>query len=80
MSNIPQFGPHELKTVEIDVEKKIFKVNGEDFGKGCNELAIFCTPPSWNIRMELTEKIIYEKYDLDGKHIEENVIHSGQGN
>ena len=25
--------PRELKTVEIDVEKKIFRVNGEDFSK-----------------------------------------------
>lgn len=25
--------PRKLKTVEIDVEKKIFRVNGEDFSK-----------------------------------------------
>ena len=29
------FVPHELRTIEIDVQKKVFRVNGEDFGKGC---------------------------------------------
>lgn len=37
------FVPHELKTIEIDVEKKIFRVNGEDFGKDCTGFHIFCS-------------------------------------
>lgn len=30
------FIPHELKTIEVDTEKKIFRINGEDFGHECN--------------------------------------------
>lgn len=37
------FVPHELKTVEIDVEKKIFRVNGEDFGKDCTSFSLDCS-------------------------------------
>ena len=29
------FVPHELKTIEVDTEKKIFRINGEDFGREC---------------------------------------------
>lgn len=36
------FVPQELKTIEIDVEKKIFRVNGEDFGKRCTGFSIDC--------------------------------------
>ncbi|MDE5965866.1 MAG: hypothetical protein K2G89_03445 [Lachnospiraceae bacterium] len=36
------FVPHELKTIEIDVEKKIFRVNGEDFGKNCTGFSVDC--------------------------------------
>lgn len=37
------FVPHELKTIEIDVEKKIFRVNGEDFGKDCTGFSLYCS-------------------------------------
>lgn len=30
--------PQEIKTLEVDTEKKIFKLNGVDFGKGCDFL------------------------------------------
>lgn len=33
VKRIDPIPPRELKTVEIDVEKKIFRVNGEDFSK-----------------------------------------------
>lgn len=36
------FVPHELKTIEVDVEKKIFRINGEDFGRGCTGFSITC--------------------------------------
>ena len=36
------FVPHELKTIEIDAEKKIFRINGEDFGKDCDGFVITC--------------------------------------
>lgn len=33
---------HKLKTIEIDIENRIFKVNGEDFGSGCDGFRIEC--------------------------------------
>ena len=31
------FVPHELKTIEVDTEKKIFRINGEDFGEDAQD-------------------------------------------
>ncbi len=42
------FGLHELKTVEIDVEKKIFRINGEDFGRDCTGFHLICSPADRN--------------------------------
>lgn len=38
----------ELKTVEIDVERKIFKINGVPFGAGCTTLCIYSEPNDEN--------------------------------
>lgn len=38
------FVPHELKTIEVNTEKKIFRINGEDFGHECTGFMISCTP------------------------------------
>ena len=52
MENV--FIPHELKTVEIDTEKKIFRINGEDFGKGCTGFTITCCDHDcFDIRVEV---------------------------
>ena len=48
------FIPHELKTVEVDTEKRIFRVNGEDFGKGCTGFRIDCHRyDEFDIRVEI---------------------------
>ena len=48
------FVPHELKSVEIDVEKKIFRINGEDFGRGCTGFSISCYGyQEFDIRVEV---------------------------
>ncbi len=48
------FIPHELKTIEVDTEKRIFRVNGEDFGKGCTGFRIECRRyDEFDIRMEI---------------------------
>lgn len=58
------FVPHELKTIEVDVEKKIFKVNGEDFGYGCTEFSITCTGyREFSVRMEIDTKVRYIQYE-----------------
>lgn len=48
------FVPHELKTIEVDTEKKIFRVNGEDFGRDCTGFTITChRHDSFDIRVEV---------------------------
>lgn len=52
------FIPHELKTIEVDTEKKIFRVNGEEFGKGCTGFQIICNRyDSFDIRVEVDTKV-----------------------
>lgn len=34
--------PNELKTIEIDAEKRIFKINRTDFGNGTTSFTINC--------------------------------------
>ena len=72
------FAPHELKTVEIDVEKKIFRVNGEDFGKNCDEFYISCSTKSnrepsefLKVDMRIGTQIIFGDYDNEGKKTNE---------
>lgn len=67
------FVPHELKSVEIDVEKKIFRVNGEDFGKNCDHFTISCsserdTPDSefLKISMRIGTDMKFGNYDWNG--------------
>lgn len=60
------FAPHKLKTIEVDVEKKIFRINGEDFGEGCQEFTITCNPDEWNITMQMTQELIFYTYDNNG--------------
>lgn len=57
------FIPHELKTIEVDTEKKIFRINGENFGDGCTGFTISCTPGEFKIRvcMYLTLERALEK-------------------
>lgn len=66
--------PRELKTVEIDVEKKIFRVNGEDFGKVVSGFVLNCTEPKdrekdwFKVFLTLKTDIRYSsEYNLDGK-------------
>lgn len=48
------FVPHELKTIEVDVSKKIFRINGEEFGEGCTGFRITCHRyDEFDIRVEV---------------------------
>lgn len=52
--------PHELKTIEVDTEKKIFRINGEDFGKDCTGFSITCHKyDSFDIRVEVDTTVRY---------------------
>ena len=61
------FTPHELKTIEVDAEKKIFKINGEDFGDGCTGFLISCTSDDFDIRVEVDTTIHFANYSDKGK-------------
>ena len=66
------FIPHELKTIEVDTEKKIFKVNGEDFGRGCTGFTIMCNGyESFDIRMEIDTTVHFVSI-RDGKCAQED--------
>lgn len=70
------FVPHDLKTIEIDIEKKIFRVNGEDFGNSSIELDIRCSAngdPSDYLKvvMETESRIVFANYDIDGRKTKE---------
>lgn len=78
MDNNKIFTPHELKTIEVDVEKKIFKVNGEDFGKNCTGFSISCDVKNrdewFDIFMRISQDMIFDsKYDFDGEKTSDEV-------
>lgn len=54
------FAPKELKSIEVDTEKKIFRVNGEDFGKGCSYFMISCdAADGYRVRLEVDTKLVF---------------------
>ena len=61
------FTPHELKTIEVDTEKKIFRINGEDFGEGCTGFTISCTPGEFEIRAEIDTTVEFTNYSSKGE-------------
>lgn len=67
------FTPHELKTIEVDVEKKIFRVNGEDFGEDCENFIIKCDANNENSFFEVTMNVgtvvKFSSYDWNGEKI-----------
>ena len=40
------FIPHELKTIEVDTAKKIFRINGEEFGRSLTTGSLTVRPRS----------------------------------
>ena len=61
LSNVPQ----EIKTLEVDVEKKIFRLNGIDFGDKCDYFSVSCTGgEEFKVRMELNKRIACVSYDF----------------
>ncbi len=68
------FIPQELKTIEIDVEKKIFRINGEDIGKNCTWLSVICDLRDPDERLRVSAEVSgpmkkesFVNYDIDGK-------------
>ncbi len=61
------FIPHEFKTIEVDIEKKIFRINGENFGDGCTGFTISCTPDNFRIDMEIDTTVRFVSYSVKGR-------------
>lgn len=60
------FTPHELKTIEVDVEKNIFKINGEPFGENCTGFAIYCEGhKDFKVRVEVDTTVVISSYGED---------------
>lgn len=77
--------PRELKTVEIDVENKIFRVNGEDFSKvtgfnlSCNPSLNDCEKDWFKVILSLESNIRYlNEYDINGNLTSENELNRGK--
>ena len=69
MKNNALIPPMELKTIEVDVEKRIFNVNGKHFGENCTAFSISCdASDGYKIRMEIDTKV----------HLASYAIHNGE--
>lgn len=70
------FVPHELKTVEIDVENRKFKINGEDFGKHSTGFTITCYGvDDFSVRVEIDTTVQFATYKkTDRTSIEEHPV------
>ena len=61
LSEIPQ----EIKTLEVDVKKKIFRLNVIDFAEVCDFFSVVCQGgKGFRVRMELNKKIVCTNYDF----------------
>lgn len=61
------FVPHELKTIEVDTENKSFRINGEEFGKGCTGFTITCIPEGFEIRVEIETTVHFATFNQNGE-------------
>lgn len=61
---------NELKTIEIDFEKKIFKINGVDFGDTTTDFSInFVAGDGFNVYMDAHTRARFATYDVSGNKI-----------
>lgn len=64
--------PNELKTIEVDVEKKIFNVNGVPFGDKCSCFNINCKAgDGFKIEMDIDTVVNFASYDMAGRKTNE---------
>ena len=64
-ANVFSYVPNELKTIEVDVEKRIFKVNGESFGEGCTSFTIHCDAcDGYKLQMYIDTTVHLASYNM----------------
>ena len=66
--------PNELKTIEIDAEKNIFKINGVDFGDGTE--AVFISKvggEGFKVSVDIRTRVMYANYDVYGKKTDDRI-------
>ena len=61
----------KLETLEIDVANKIFKLNGEDFGKDCSGFNLSYDCETYTITLDLDTEVHY----FSGKPSRDEVEH-----
>lgn len=62
--------PNELKTIEVDVEKKIFNVNGVPFAEGCTGFYISADAANgYKVSMEIDTTVHFSSYSTFGEKI-----------
>lgn len=59
--------PNELKTIEIDVEKRKFLVNGESFGKSTGFELICNVKDGFHVTLKVDAKVLFA-YTKCGKN------------
>ena len=59
--------PNELKTIEIDVEKKQFLINGESFGRSLNFTLNLDTKDGYKAELKIGTNVEFRNYARDGK-------------
>lgn len=66
--------PNELKTIEVDVQKKIFKVNGVPFDDRCTHFYISCEGgEGFKVKMELNTTVQFASYGMNGEKLGSHV-------
>lgn len=68
---IKAFELNELKTIEVDVEKGIFNVNGKPFGENATFFSISCDgAEGYTVRVQISADVKFlSHYSVNGKKI-----------
>lgn len=64
--------PMELKTIEVDIEKKIFRVNGKDFGGSSTGFSIRCeASEDYLVRMRIDMDVHIDEHRAEDEEKQE---------
>lgn len=59
--------PNELRTIEIDVKKRKFLINGESFGRSLNFTLSLDTENGYNAKIKIGTNVEFRSYERNGK-------------